>query len=346
MSIHPKVFLSHSHWDRHTVTEIQVVLEMHGAETYLDQDRIQVADILPERIQEGINWCDTFLLIWSSRAARSEWVGKEWITAHELRKKIIPYSLDSTPLPAALQNVVRVEADDREHGDAKLLTALFGRDFTEERRKLFPGRWYASVDTFGIQGTYSFELRANGQMEGDGGLSNSGSFAGIPVDPELTHLLTMRIPINGSWSYDQGSKTLTITTSTAVVFGQQQSDTIRILTTGYERGAITGKDLAGRNWTLQRMVEHVPLPTDDLRQEVRDGFQEILKVGGNQGIAEVSPVTGIALALYCLGCNEQYQCDLGLPIEKARVFVQTQGDSRQLALIEFVQALERGGWIE
>jgi len=35
MSIHPKIFLSHSHRDRHSATELQVVLETQGAETYL-----------------------------------------------------------------------------------------------------------------------------------------------------------------------------------------------------------------------------------------------------------------------------------------------------------------------
>ena len=116
MPIYPKVFLSHSHRDRHSATELQFVLETQGAETYLDQDKIQAGDILPKRIREGISWCDTFLLIWSSRAAVSDWVGKEWNTAYDLRKKIIPYSLDSTLLPAALQNLVRVEAGDRERG--------------------------------------------------------------------------------------------------------------------------------------------------------------------------------------------------------------------------------------
>lgn len=341
MSIHPKIFLSHSHRDRHSATELQVVLEKQGAETYLDQDKIQAGDILPERIREGISRCDTFLLIWSSSAAVSDWVGKEWNTAYDLRKKIIPYSLDSTPVPAALQNLVRVEADDREHGDAKLLMAVFGRDVTPDPTTLFPGNWHASVDAFGMaQGTYDLELRANGQVEGNGGISNSGVAGQIAGQMGMSGLLSMRIPIHGSWSYDRGSKTLTIKTSTGVVFGKQQNDTITIRATGHEKGAITGQDLAGRTWMLRRVGESARSRGDDPKQEVREELQKILESGKD------SPALAVMLAAYCLGRQEKCKYDLGLPTKKARRVLQTQGGGFQAAVKDFVQALERGGWIK
>ena len=85
-----KVFISHSHRDRAVATDLQRVLMKFGAQTFLDQDKIQVADVLPDRIQQGIEWCNTFLLIWSSSAAASDWVGKEWNAAYELRRKMFP----------------------------------------------------------------------------------------------------------------------------------------------------------------------------------------------------------------------------------------------------------------
>ncbi|MCK4782966.1 MAG: toll/interleukin-1 receptor domain-containing protein, partial [Desulfobacteraceae bacterium] len=320
MSRHQKIFLSHSHRDRHSATELQAVLETHGAETYLDQDQIQAGDILPERIREGISWCDIFLLIWSSSAAASGWVEKEWDTAYDLRKKIIPYSLDSAPLPAALQNLVRVEADDRERGDAKLLMAVFGRDFTPDPTTLFPGNWRASMDASGmVQATYDLELRTNGQVEGKGGISNSGVAGQIAGQMGMSGLLSMRIPFHGSWSYDRGSKTLTIETSTGVVFGQQQNDTIRIRATGHEKGAITGQDLAGRTWTLRRVGERARSRADDAKQEVREGFQKMVES------AKDSPVLVVMLAAYCLGSQEKSKYDLGLPTDKARRGMQKQG---------------------
>ncbi len=343
MPRHPKIFLSHSHRDRHSATELQVVLETQGAETYLDQDKIQARDTLPERIREGINWCDIFLLIWSSSAAASDWVEKEWDTAYDLRKKIIPYSLDSTPLPASLQNLVRVEADDRERGDAKLLRAVFGRDFTPDPTTLFPGNWHASVDAFGkVQGTYDLELRANGQVEGKGGISNSGVVGQIAGQMGMSGLLSMRIPFHGSWSYDRGLKILTIETSTGVVFGQQHNDTIRIRATGHEKGAITGQDLAGRTWTLQRVGKRAQSrPVDVKRQEVREKIQEMY-----DSLKKDAPSLIAFLPAYCDGAQMRCEYDLGLPIKEARKCTLAEGDEFQAAIKDFIRALKQGGWIK
>lgn len=86
----PKVFVSHSHHDRHSAVKLQKILEENEAQTFLDQDTIDVADYLPERIQEGISWCSSLLLLWSSSAARSLWVGKEWELAYDLKKRLFP----------------------------------------------------------------------------------------------------------------------------------------------------------------------------------------------------------------------------------------------------------------
>lgn len=251
----PKIFISHSHQDRHIATDLQVILEKYGAEIYLDQERIRAGDILPDKIKEGIAWCDTFLLIWSTSTSSSEWVEREWSMAYELRKKIVPYVLDSMPLPPGLNNLVYIGAKDRELGNAQLLTIVFGEQFTPDSRTLFPGQWQALVDVYGMgQGTYNLELRANGQVEGDGGVNQSGLLGQLGAQIGITEFLKMRYPLHGSWSYDQAMQLLTLDiTMMASGFGQQSHDTVRIQTTGYEKGAIIGKDLVGRVWTLQRV---------------------------------------------------------------------------------------------
>ncbi len=252
-SRHPRIFLSHSHLDRHEATKLQAVLEANGAETYLDQDKIQAGDILPKRIHEGISWCEIFLLIWSSKAASSSWVDREWDMAYESRKKIVPYLLDSTSLPSALENLVYVEIHDQELGNARLLRAVFGKDFRPpDPTRLFPGPWRATMDAFGmVQSTYDLELRENGQVEGEGGASQSGTAGELARQLGMEHILTMRVRVHGNWSYDQNTQTLTLVIS-ASGFGQQTTDTVRIQTTGREKGTIQGQDLAGRMWSLRR----------------------------------------------------------------------------------------------
>lgn len=251
-SRHPRVFLSHSHLDRHSATQLQRVLEKAGAETYLDQDKIQAGDVLPDRIRQGIEWSNAVLLLWSHNAVASAWVGKEWDLAYELRKKIVPYLLDSTSLPPALDNLVYVNLDDHEHGNSELLRAIFGREYRPDPTTLFPGSWHASVDAFGIaRGSYDLELRSNGQVEGEGGMEQGALADGLAQSMGFGNIMNMRFPIAGSWSYEQGTQLLTLNI-TAYGFGQQNTDVVRIRTTGKEQGAIQGQDLTGRVWTVQR----------------------------------------------------------------------------------------------
>jgi hypothetical protein len=337
-----KVFISHSHRDRHTAVELQGVLKENNTQTFLDQDVIDALDNLPARILEGISWCDSLLLLWSASAAASPWVRRELQIAHDLEKKIIPYVLDRTPLPSALEDLVYIEASDQQHGNVQLLRAVLGRAFQPvDPATLFPGLWEASVDAFGmVQGTYDLELRENGQVEGEGGVSDSGLAGQFASQMGMSGLLSMRIPLNGSWSYERGSKTLTIETSTGVVFGQQQNDTIRIRATGHEKGAITGQDLGGRTWTLRRVGEIARSREDDAKQKVREGFQKILDS------ARDSPALAVILAAYCVSSQGKSEYDLGLPTRKARRVMQTKGDAFKAAFKDFVRALEQGGWIK
>jgi len=327
------------------------VLEENRVETFLDQDRIEPLDNLPAEVQEGISWCDSLLLLWSSSAASSSWVRREWDTAYERRKKIIPYVLDHTPLPPALENLVYIDSSDQQHGNAQLLKAVFGRDFQpEDPSTLFPGSWKASMDAFGmIQATYDLELRENGQVEGEGGASDTGVAGQMANQMGMGGVLNMRIPFHGSWSYDHGSQTLTIETATNTVFGQQQNDTIRIRATGHEKGKISGQDLAGRQWTLWRVGEkarpHSRSRADDMKQEVRDGFQNVLN-SAREGTTRDNLILIQLLAIYCMGVQEKYGVELGLPTKKAIKVMQSEGDALQSAAKDFMRALEKGSWIK
>jgi VCBS repeat-containing protein len=250
--LNKRVFISHSHRDRAVATDLQKTLIMAGAETYLDQDMIQGGDNLPKRIYDGLSWCDTFLLIWSTSAATSPWVNREWNAAYELRRRILPYVLDKTPLPAELDNLVYVEIKDRELGDSNLLRAIFGRDFVPDPTTLFPGKWNATIDAFGIaQGIYSLELRQNGQIEGESAIDKSSQVAQLLGQLGMGAFANMRIALHGTWSYDRNTQSLNLEMSMSA-FGQNTTENITVLTNGRENQAVTGKDFQGRTWKFWR----------------------------------------------------------------------------------------------
>jgi hypothetical protein len=96
-------------------------------------------------------------------------------------------------------------------------------------------------------------------------------------------------------------------------------------------------DFCGGRGQIDSGVEPVYAQTPE---EVREGFQKILES------AKDSPALAVLLAAYCLGCQEKSKYDLSLPTDEARRVMQTQGGNFQAAFKDFVQALQRGGWIK
>ena len=253
-STEAKVFISHSHVDRATATNLQRVLEKYQAQTYLDQDKIQVGDVLPDRIRQGIEWCNTFLLIWSTNSARSNWVNKEWNMAYTLQRKIIPYCLDRTSRPYPLDNFVYVNRDDEKASHALLLKAVIGQDFMPDSTQLFPGHWRIKLYAFDLgSSTYDLNLRSNRQIDGTGKVDVTGIFGELVSAEGFGGLLNMQSKIEGDWEYEEFTELLTLKL-TAHGYGQTFTETIRVRITGRESGEISGQDDAGRNYVIQRMT--------------------------------------------------------------------------------------------
>jgi len=261
-SVTAKVFISHSHRDRAVATELQRVLTKYKAETYLDQDKIQVADVLPDRIRQGIEWCNAFLLLWSSSAAASEWVGREWNTAYELRRKIIPYCLDSTALPPGLDNLVYVDRKDAQLTHVGLLRAVFGMDVLPPSMEVFPGRWRLTLNAFDLgTATNDLELRANGQITGSSKVDPEGPIGVLLRSLGVSDLLDLRFDVSGTWEYEELTEILTLDTA-AHGFGQEFREKVQVRITGREVGEIQGRDFSGRTYVIRR------LPSFELEQSL------------------------------------------------------------------------------
>lgn len=257
----PVVFISHSHSDKDEAFRLHLLLKANGATTFLDQDEILGGDTLPQTIRNGIARCDKFLLIWSYAAAESEWVEKEWEAAFELRKRIIPYILDSSSLPDALQNFVYVNRNDEEHGHAELFRAVFGRLLENPKGvDIFPGHWVATVQQGGTgnQAVATLELRPNGQVRGESQIEKTG---GIGLIDQIirnspygylgaTDLYFQRVPLQGRWSYTSGGGLRLKLVQSSM--GQVLSKEVTVHTTGKKKDTLHGLDKDGNMWTLRR----------------------------------------------------------------------------------------------
>lgn len=237
------VFVSHSHDDRKIATELNKVLKQHSAKTFLDREQIVASQSLPKRIREGISSCDVFLLVWSRNAARSKYVTKEWNTAYDMRKKILPCLLDAAPLPNVLDNLVYVTLDDAEVGYGKLLKGVFGRAYTGVSpggiQHLIPGTYRIDIQMWGgisIGSIMEVELTSDRQI--------TGSHSWLLFSQSVV----------GKWSVDNKSSVLILEIVTSGVPGLSDAwrETIRV---NYRegRGPIRGVDNVGRGYTLQRV---------------------------------------------------------------------------------------------
>jgi len=99
------VFISHNSADKADARLLATSLVQRGANVWFDQWSIRPGESIAAGIESGLERSDVLVLIWSSNAAKSNWVGLE-LRAYLHRRaanetlRIVPIMLDATPLPA------------------------------------------------------------------------------------------------------------------------------------------------------------------------------------------------------------------------------------------------------
>src|SRR5690349_480565 len=71
------IFVSHSSRDNPQLVHLLEVLKASGATVWYDQWALSPGDSLRQRVHEGINECDYFIIALSRYALRSKWVSQE-----------------------------------------------------------------------------------------------------------------------------------------------------------------------------------------------------------------------------------------------------------------------------
>jgi len=120
----PKIFISHS-WDDNEISRrIAQSLKRDGAKIWIDYARISGGESFPEKMNEGLEWCDQLVLVWTAAAAKSYYVKLEWQATLTAQKRIIPCVLDHTKLPVILGSMLYIPFQDFETGYPHLARAL------------------------------------------------------------------------------------------------------------------------------------------------------------------------------------------------------------------------------
>lgn len=126
-----RCFISYNTADRDKARAIGANLVLIGADVWFDEWKIAAGDSIPGKLDEGLSSFDSFLVIWSAAASRSNWVRKELSSAitrsmQDGTARIIPCVLDETPLPTLICDLKWVSLRDGPPGMKQLIEEVSG----------------------------------------------------------------------------------------------------------------------------------------------------------------------------------------------------------------------------
>jgi len=100
----PKIFLSYSHEDRRRAEAVKMLLELGGAQVFMDWRSILPGSEWSAALERALADCDVLCVFWSAAAQRSTWVRAEYTTfiGRFPDRPCIPLCADETPLPLLL----------------------------------------------------------------------------------------------------------------------------------------------------------------------------------------------------------------------------------------------------
>jgi hypothetical protein len=125
-----RIFISYSSKDKQFAKWLAVDLANAGHSVWLDEWRIRVGESIPTRVAEGIEHCDTLVVVLSDHAVKSHWVENEWQAKYmaELKDgkvRVLPALLQECEVPTLLRPKKYADFTDQwSEGLEELLVAL------------------------------------------------------------------------------------------------------------------------------------------------------------------------------------------------------------------------------
>ena len=117
------VFLSYSRTDTERVAPLRDELRRMGYRVFFDAESIDPGQEWKRRLERSISASRTLVLCWSENTRGSDYITFEYSRAEALHKRILPWLLDKTPLPAMLE-VQGITTPDATQAAAQLKRAL------------------------------------------------------------------------------------------------------------------------------------------------------------------------------------------------------------------------------
>jgi tetratricopeptide (TPR) repeat protein len=108
VKIMTKLFISHS-WENKPVARKLAEDLGRSHEVWIDHVKLHGGDPLLLEIQQGIEDCDSVILLWSAPAKASRYVQMEWESAIVIEKTLIPCRLDDTELELFLKRLLWID---------------------------------------------------------------------------------------------------------------------------------------------------------------------------------------------------------------------------------------------
>jgi len=124
-----KVFISHSSIDKPFVRELAQSIQAEGFQVWLDEKELLVGDALPNRISDALKSAVVVLVVVSSAAIKSRWLGFELNHATqkmvEGKCRVIPVVIEKVDLPSEVSGLLYADfTEDGESALAGIITAL------------------------------------------------------------------------------------------------------------------------------------------------------------------------------------------------------------------------------
>ena len=97
-----RIFVSYSHHDASLVTPVVRLLRSTNDFVFLDSDSIKPGQKWRQALNEAMEQANLVVVFWCTHSNQSAEVEREYRSAIEARKDVLPVLLDSTPVPPAL----------------------------------------------------------------------------------------------------------------------------------------------------------------------------------------------------------------------------------------------------